>query len=187
MSQGRLRYYQRIGLEDHWHICQGYGKKLVNDTWHLRLRKGSEYGGPPGRPGGSAQRYKPPMIEPHRPNTAGALMDPHVLGDCLTRLGPEGPRLLRGIVEAFLHETPPMVEDMGEALGRGDRAGVAWLARKLRGSCMSIGASQLAARCVTLEETCHEGQLPPPAAYAGILADFIATRGSLKSFVKEIL
>ncbi len=115
-----------------------------------------------------------------------ALMDTGVLREFLDLLGPEGPQLLRGVVETYLRETPPVVEDLGEALSRGDHSGAAWLAHRLRGSCLSIGASRLASRCADLEELCRAEVTPAAAAYAAVLSDFTATRRALKAFVKEL-
>lgn len=126
------------------------------------------------------------MTERQLVGQAEALMDISVLREFLALLGPEGPTLLRRIVETYLRETPPVVEDLGEALGRGDHAGAARLAHRLKGSCQSIGASRLALRCDALEETCSAELSPPAAAYAAILADFTDTRQTLKMFLTEL-
>ena len=122
------------------------------------------------------------LIEPTE-----ALIDLRVLQEFLDLLGSEGPQALHSIVETFLQETPPVVEDLGDALGRGDYGGAAWLAHRLKGSCASIGARRLGARCSTLEAACNENQRPPVATYAAIVADFTATRGALKSFLREVV
>ena len=102
-------------------------------------------------------------------------MNTSVLREFAELLGPEGPQLLRGVVDTYLRETPPVVEDLGEALSRGDHSRAAWLAHRLRGSCLSIGASRLAARCGDLEELCQAEMAPAGALYAAILSDFHRT------------
>lgn len=126
------------------------------------------------------------MTERQLVGQAEALMDVSVLREFLALLGPEGPTLLRGIVETYLRETPPLVEDIGEALGSRDHARAARLAHRLKGSCQSIGASRLARRCDALEETCSARLSPPAAVYAAIVADFTDTREMLKAFLTEL-
>lgn len=126
------------------------------------------------------------MTERQLIGQAEPLMDTRVLREFLELLGPDGPHLLRGVVETYLREAPPVVEDLGEALSRGDHSRAAWLAHRLKGSCLSIGASRLAARCSDLEELCRAEVTPAAAAYAAVLSDFTATRRTLKAFVKEL-
>ncbi|HMQ33784.1 MAG TPA: Hpt domain-containing protein [Chloroflexaceae bacterium] len=126
------------------------------------------------------------MLERQLVAQTEALMDPSVLRNFLDLLGPEGPATLRGILESYLKETPPVVEDLGDALFRGDRTRAAWLAHRLRGSCLSLGASRLGARCATLEEHCRANLPPPPVAYAAVVADFTETRRVLKLMLKEL-
>ncbi|NTU78553.1 MAG: Hpt domain-containing protein [Chloroflexales bacterium] len=115
-----------------------------------------------------------------------AMMDTSVLREFLTMLGPEGSSLLRGLVETYLKEAPPVIEDLGETLGHADHAGAARLAHRLKGSSLSIGASRLATRCGVIEEICNVRLTPPAAAYAALIADFTETRRMLKAFLKEI-
>lgn len=126
------------------------------------------------------------MTERELIGQAEALMDTRVLREFLALLGPDGPQLLRGVIETYLSESPPVVEDLGEALASGDHRRAAWLAHRLKGSCLSIGASRLAGRCGDLEELCLAGLTPSAAAYAAILSDFTATRRTLKMFLKEL-
>lgn len=121
------------------------------------------------------------LIEP-----AEALVDTRVLREFLALLGSEGPGHLRAVLEAYLRETPPIVEDLGEALSGADYSVAAALAHRLKGSCMSIGASRLATRCNILETICEAKLTPPAATYASILADFTATRRTLKAFIQEL-
>lgn len=113
-------------------------------------------------------------------------IDPRVLREFLSLLGPEGPGVLRGIVESYLKETPPVVEDLGEALSRSDHCGAAFLAHRLKGSSISIGARRLANRCDELEELCLARLHPPASTYAAVVADFTAARRTLKTFLREL-
>lgn len=126
------------------------------------------------------------MIHPELTGNETPLVNPGVLRDFLALLGPEGPGVLHTIVDTYLNETPPVVEDLGEALAQRDYSGAAWLAHKLKGSSLSIGAHRLAARCAEFEQACDDRSLPPAAAYAAILADFTATRRTLKVFMRDL-
>ncbi|MEI8167099.1 MAG: Hpt domain-containing protein [Chloroflexales bacterium] len=126
------------------------------------------------------------MIEREQFSHAEAQMDTSVLRKLLTLLGPDGPALLRGIVETYLIENPPVVEGLGEALARSDYVRATALAHRLMGSSLSIGASSLAARCNALEATCNAELTPPAAAYAAIVADFTATRQVLRALLKDL-
>jgi HPt (histidine-containing phosphotransfer) domain-containing protein len=126
------------------------------------------------------------MTECQLTKRAETMIDTRVLREFLDLLGPEGPSLLRGIVEAYLKESPPVVEDLGEALFSSDHSKAAWLAHRLKGSCLSIGARHLAHHCAELEATCLARMHPPAASYAALVADFTATRRTLKVFLKDL-
>lgn len=121
------------------------------------------------------------LIEP-----PDVLMDTYVLREFLDMVGPDGPGLLRSIVETYAIETPPLLMALGMALQRGDSAAVSRLAHRLKGSCLSIGASGLAARCATLEQACNTSYPPPRDSYVALEADFAATTAALRAFVADL-
>lgn len=114
------------------------------------------------------------------------VMDVHVLREFLDMVGPEGPALLRSIVETYAVETPPLLLALGMALERGDCVAIARLAHRLKGSCLSIGASGLAARCAILEQACNTGFPPPRNSHLVLEEHFNATTAALRAFVADL-
>lgn len=115
--------------------------------------------------------------------TADAVMDVSVLQEFLAMVGPAGPELLRGIVEIYAVETPPVLSALGVALDADDHEAAMRLAHRLKGSCLSIGASRLAATCVAIEQLCSMGEAPSSEAYASLRHTFDATTVALRQFV----
>ncbi len=126
------------------------------------------------------------MFERQLAEPTEALLDPGVLRNFLTMLGPEGPEVVRDILEDYLQETPLVVEDLGDALSHGDCDRAAELAHRLRGSCLSLGANRLGARCAALEEHCRASLIPSPIVYAAVVADFAETRRALNLMLKDL-
>lgn len=113
-------------------------------------------------------------------------MDTRVVHAFLAHNGPEGPELLRAIVETYLNEAPPVVENLGNALARSDYSAAAWLAHRLKGRCVGIGASQLAAQCGRLEELCRSVAQSPMAVYSILVADFTITTQTFRALLSEM-
>lgn len=126
------------------------------------------------------------MTERHLIAPVTAPSDSHVLDDFLALVGPEGPELLRAIVETYVNETPRVVDGLGEALARADHGEAAWMAHRLKSRCVSIGARGLAARCAVFEAACRARALPPLAAYADLVDDVGATTRTLRAFLARL-
>ncbi|MGQ9927219.1 MAG: Hpt domain-containing protein [Chloroflexaceae bacterium] len=114
------------------------------------------------------------------------VMDTHVLREFLDMVGPDGPALLRSIVETYVIETPPLLAALGLALQRGDPRAVSRLAHRLQGSCLSIGASALAARFAELEEACMRGLPLSSDRYLALEEQFAVTTAALRAFVADL-
>jgi HPt (histidine-containing phosphotransfer) domain-containing protein len=112
-----------------------------------------------------------------------AVMDTTVLTEFLEMVGPDGPQLLRSIAETYTVETPPLLTALGLALKRGDTIAATRLAHRLKGSCLSIGASRLAASCASVEDLCMSGCPPGQDVYHTLREQFAATSKALRSFV----
>jgi HPt (histidine-containing phosphotransfer) domain-containing protein len=110
----------------------------------------------------------------------------YVLHEFLALNGPEGPELLRAIVETYVAETPPVVAQLGDALACADHTTAAWLAHRLKGRCLGIGARGLAARCAALELACRGANRPSLEAYVGIAADVTATTRTLRAYLARL-
>lgn len=114
------------------------------------------------------------------------VMDTRVLLELLQLLGPSGPELLRSIIELYEAETPPALASLGLALERGDCNTAMRLAHRLKGSCLSIGASRLATSCGAVEEACRYGVVPSDTAFKTLCTYFEATRSALHRFLAEL-
>jgi two-component system sensor histidine kinase/response regulator len=55
------------------------------------------------------------------------------------------------LVDLFVQSTPPLIDELREALDGDDRDGLRRAAHKLKGSCQNIGATFMADLCRTLE------------------------------------
>lgn len=115
-----------------------------------------------------------------------AVMDTAVLTEFLEMVGPEGPQLLRSIAETYMIETPPLLTALGLALKRGDMIAATRLAHRLKGSCLSIGASRLAASCGAIEDLCLSGNPPDQDIYLTLREQFAATSEALLVFVEGL-
>lgn len=117
---------------------------------------------------------------------AEAVMDTRILREFLDMIGPEGPGLLRSIADLYAVETPPVLSALGLALDRGDHEAATRLAHRLKGSCLSIGASRLAASCAAVEDACSVGLLPSADAYHALRGHFHATTEALNEFLEGL-
>lgn len=63
------------------------------------------------------------------------------------------------VVESFVTEMPRRLEQIREAVARGDRLAVGHLAHSLKGGCLLIGALRLAEHCSALEEQVRSATL----------------------------
>lgn len=115
-----------------------------------------------------------------------AIMDTRVLHEFLDMVGPDGPELLRSIADTYAVETPPVLTALGLALQRGDHRSAARLAHRLKGSCLTIGATRLAATCAAVEATCITGTIPGDDTYITLRHNFAATTDALQLFLSEL-
>jgi HPt (histidine-containing phosphotransfer) domain-containing protein len=126
------------------------------------------------------------MTEQEQLTTTTSLNDTGLLREFLTLIGPEGPELLRAIVETYVTEARSVVERLGDALARADHAAAAWLAHRLKGRFLGIGARQLAARCAAMEQACRTATPPPRADYVAIRAGVTDTTHTLRIFLAQL-
>lgn len=82
-------------------------------------------------------------------------IDLSVLDD-LRELGAGDDDVLQELVELFLEQTPPRLEELREAVDREDWPALDALARNLRSSCVHLGAIRLASFCEALEAAARE-------------------------------
>jgi PAS domain S-box-containing protein len=75
------------------------------------------------------------------------------------------PEIADRLVALFADTTPPLLEQLSNAVHSGDDDAARKLAHKLKGSCQNVGATRMAALCRSLEE---------PGARGGPLVDQLA-------------
>jgi CheY-like chemotaxis protein/HPt (histidine-containing phosphotransfer) domain-containing protein len=85
------------------------------------------------------------------------------------------PEIVEQLVDLFVDSTPPLLEDLRDALERGDAEAGRRAAHKLKGSCQNIGASRLAELAARIET----GETPPDAG--GLEPVFVATCDALRA------
>jgi two-component system sensor histidine kinase/response regulator len=87
------------------------------------------------------------------------------------------PEIADRLVALFADTTPPLLEQLSNAVHSGDEESVRRLAHKLKGSCENVGATRMGALCRQLEE---RGERATPlvdelaAVYPGTLAEIRA-------------
>jgi len=104
------------------------------------------------RPAPSRPAQKPAQAASQRPNeTAFAGSDEAILDETL-------PRSERA-VELFLKTVPELITALTQAVDGENTAEVKRLAHKLKGNCLSLGATRMAAACHAVERAALEGRI----------------------------
>jgi HPt (histidine-containing phosphotransfer) domain-containing protein len=93
--------------------------------------------------------------------------------------------LLKRIIDAYLEDTPKLIEKMKDAVDKDDTFEVAKAAHTLKSSSGNVGAVELSDRCKQLEALARRGSLgmvrellaDVEAAYIGVQAALVAERG----------
>jgi two-component system, sensor histidine kinase and response regulator len=89
------------------------------------------------------------------------------------------PEIATRLAELFCESTPPILDELRDAVARGDREAVRRGAHKLKGSCQNIGATFMATLCRSLESGEGDG-----AATLGELDEaFGATEVAVRSLL----
>src|SRR6185295_4656638 len=95
-------------------------------------------------------------------NGAGA---PLIDAGRVQRFRDDYPEIAERLVALFADTTPPLIEQLSNAVHGGEDDAVRRLAHKLKGSCENVGASRMGTLCRQIEE---------PGARAAALVDEIA-------------
>ena len=80
--------------------------------------------------------------------------------DAMRELRRNGKPVIPLIVDAFLTSTPPLLERLREAAGRGDPNGLRENAHALKSGSGTVGARNLAGLCKELEHAARQGAVP---------------------------
>jgi HPt (histidine-containing phosphotransfer) domain-containing protein len=110
-------------------------------------------------------------------------LDPAVLYEFIDLVGPSATEMLAKIVEVFLEETPLLLKDLADAVRDTHHERVVYIAHRLRGSCISLGAYAMAGRCAILEEC-----LPREAALLSrfVHAEYSRAAAALRAFLDSM-
>jgi len=111
------------------------------------------------------------------------LLDASVL-DGLVALSPgdEG-AFVRELIEIFIQDTPPRVQEIEAALARGDTVTASRAAHAIKGSCGNFGAMRLHAASLAMERTAGGGDLAAAQALLpGLLRDHAETQAELSRY-----
>jgi CheY-like chemotaxis protein len=85
-------------------------------------------------------------------------IDDSILNDLIETLGNDDKNNLIDLINTFLINTPPIVEDIQLSAERGDFESYARKAHALKGNCELFGASRLADLCKEAETLAREGK-----------------------------
>jgi signal transduction histidine kinase/CheY-like chemotaxis protein len=100
--------------------------------------------------------------------------------DKLRKLEQTVPGLFTKVMDLFLLDTPPRIEDIQDAILKDDAAQLARLAHAMKGSAANIGALELAAICARVEAHAEAGDLADASAGASKLGqEFQRVRDAL--------
>ena len=86
-------------------------------------------------------------------------LDPTVLADLRALGGEDDPEFLNRAIGCFLRDTPKRLGVVRDAVGQGNARGLEQAAHSLKGSCSNIGARQMVALCLALEERGRAGSV----------------------------
>jgi CheY-like chemotaxis protein len=121
-----------------------------------------------------------------------SLMPPDLAA--IADLDPTLPRS-QTVVDLFLRTVPELMNALAEAMAREDVPNIERLAHKLKGNCLSLGATKMAAACHAIESAAvlgqvhHEAHASLPALYDLVSARLVARRshaaGSVSSGVRN--
>ena len=132
----------------------------------------------------ATQRDPVEAVPPKAPEAVGAI-DMTVL-DAMRELRRNGKPVIPLIVDAYLTSTPPLLERLREAAGRGDPNGLRARAHALKSSSGTVGARNLAALCKELENAARQGAVPDAEEQVtGIWEEYKRAQEALMSQVER--
>jgi len=94
--------------------------------------------------------------------------------EALARVGGD-PELLREIAELFQLECPQALENLRDAINRGDAEGAGRVAHGLKGSASNFGARPAVEEALKIEHMAREGRIRETASVYETLAEHLAT------------
>ncbi len=123
-------------------------------------------------------------VQPEGPETVDAI-DMTVVA-AMKGLCRNGEPIIPQIVDSYLASTPPLLERLREAAGRGDSNGLREHAHALKSSSGTVGARNLAELCKELEHVARQGAVPDAEEQvAGIWEEYKRAQEALMSLVQR--
>ncbi len=101
----------------------------------------------------------PPTVGTDAPSTPANILDEEVIATLRELPGEGEDDLLTELIDLFVQDAPPRLDEMRRALGVGDARTVAFVAHSLKGSSANIGAPHMAGLCAQLERQGRAGSL----------------------------
>lgn len=92
--------------------------------------------------------------------------------------------ILPRLIQMFGSTTPPMLADMHQHASSGNLLAMAQAAHKLKGSCVSLGAEQMAEVCKTLQ---HKGEQGDATGIRALLDELDVLYPATLAALQEIL
>ncbi len=133
-----------------------------------------------------AERSAEAVVRAEAPETADAI-DMTVV-HAMKRLRRNGEPIIPQIIDSYLTSTPPLLERLREAAGRGDPNGLRENVHALKSSSSTVGARNLAELCNELEQVARQGAVPDAEEQvAGIWEEYKRAREALMSLVEREL
>jgi two-component system, sensor histidine kinase and response regulator len=93
------------------------------------------------------------------PNLTGTTLDERALQQIRSLRQPDGPDLLKKIVDLYISNSRTLIETLRDAIIRSDAPGVVQAAHSLKSSSANVGATALTELCAQLEATAKTGKL----------------------------
>jgi HPt (histidine-containing phosphotransfer) domain-containing protein len=93
------------------------------------------------------------------PHADEPVLDHKMLASLRQGQSPDEPDIVTELIEIFLAETPPLLDQIREAIETGNAPKLRHAAHTLKGSSTSLGAKALAARCYELEKIGRAGSV----------------------------
>ncbi|OFV89333.1 MAG: hypothetical protein A3J75_01305 [Acidobacteria bacterium RBG_16_68_9] len=94
-------------------------------------------------------------------------LDDEVLAMLRELPGEEDDSLLNELIDLYVHDVPPRLDEIRRAVGAGDAKTVTFVAHSLKGSSANIGAPHMADLCSQLEQQGRAGSLEGAEALHG--------------------
>jgi DNA-binding response OmpR family regulator len=92
-------------------------------------------------------------------STEGSALDPAVIGTLRGMRRPGQPPILMKLIETFRRDTPGLIESIAHGIAEGDASAMSGAAHSLKGSCLTLGATEMGELAALIEEIGRAGEI----------------------------